>query len=111
MGYLLAGHDGPGLRQMSRVVGPPPLSLGKSGRHSGQETIFGGFPMVLDSWRGISKNGDRGSNVTQNFAASLVSVVVWPGEALSKKTPSFENCILFENGHVQNFQNFTFFSG
>ena len=54
-----------------------------SGRHFGRETIFRGFPKVLGSWWEIFENGDRGS--TQNFAARLVSIVVWPGEPFSEK--------------------------
>ena len=57
---------------------PPSASSGNSGRHSGQEAMIGGFPMVLGSWCEIVENGDRGS--TQNFAADVVSIVVWPGE-------------------------------
>ena len=40
LGVILPGHD-----QMERVLGKPPSpspSLGNSGRHSGQETIFEG---------------------------------------------------------------------
>ena len=49
------GRDGLGLWPDGRVVGTspppsPPPSLGNSGRHSGQETIFGVFHMVLGSW-------------------------------------------------------------
>ena len=57
-------------------------SSGNSGWHSGQETIFGVFHMVLGSWWEISENGDRGS--TQNFDTNLMSIVVWPGEPFSK---------------------------
>ena len=64
--------------------------------------------MVLGSWREIFENGDRGS--TQNFAADVVSIVVWPGEPSLEKCPNFKKCILFENGHVQNFQK-SYFSG
>ena len=51
--------------------------------HSGQETMLGGFPMVLGLWWEISENGDRG--FTQNFDARLVSIVVCPGEPFSEK--------------------------
>ena len=37
-----------------------------------------GFPQVFRSWWETFENGDRGS--TQNFAADVVSIVVWPGE-------------------------------
>ena len=81
--------------QMGRVVGtsPPPPSLGNSGQHSGQETIFGVLPMVLESWWEISENGDRG--FTQNFDARLVSIVVCPGE------PFFEKVI--QNSGIHTF--------
>ena len=71
--------------KMGRVAGTPPPSpsLGNSGRHSGQEAIFEGFPMVLGSWWEIFENGDRGS--TQNFDARLVSIVVWLGEPFFEK--------------------------
>ena len=52
-GYLVPGRDGPGVWPDGRVVGTspsPPPSSGNSGRHSGQETIFGVFHMVLGSW-------------------------------------------------------------
>ena len=77
--------------------------------HSGQETIFGGFPTVLESWWEISENGDRG--FTQNFDTRLVSIVVWPGEPSLEKLPNVKKCTLFENGHVQNFQKSSFFRG
>ena len=38
--------------------------------------------MVMKSWREISDNGDRGS--TQNFAACLMSIGVWPGSHFCK---------------------------
>ena len=74
--------------QIGRVLGKPPPppsspSFGNSGRHSGQETIFEGFPMVLGSWSEIFENGDRGS--AQNVDARLVSIVVWPGEPFLRK--------------------------
>ena len=50
-GSLVPGRDGPGVWPDGRVVGTsPPPSSGNSGRHSGQETIFGVFHMVLGSW-------------------------------------------------------------
>ena len=67
-----------------------------------------GFPKVLGSWWEIFENGDRGS--TQNFAADVVSIVVWPGEPCLRKRQNFKKCILFENGHVQNFQKSSFFN-
>ena len=81
-------RDGLGVWPDGRVLGtspspPPPPSSGNSGRHSGQETIFGMFHMVLGSWWEIFENGDRGS--TQNFAADVVSIVVWPGEPSLEK--------------------------
>ena len=86
-GYLLPVRDGLGVWPDGRVLGtsppPPSPSSGNSGRHSGQETIFGVFHMVLGSWWEIIENGDRGS--TQNFDTNLVSIVVWPGEPFWKK--------------------------
>ena len=98
-----------GSYQMGRVVGTPspsPPSLGNSGWHSGQETIFRRFPKVLDSWWKISENGDRGS--TQNFAARLMSIVVCSGEPFLKKKSKIKKCILFENMHVLKFQKCQF---
>ena len=46
---------------------------------------------MLGSWREIFENGDRGS--TQNFAAVVVSIVVWPGE------PFLENYKISRNIH------------
>ena len=76
------------------------------GRHSGQETIFEGFPLVLNFWWKISENGDRGS--TQNFAARLMSIVVCPGEQFLEKLFRIRNYTLFENGYVPKFQKFQF---
>ena len=52
--YLLPGRDGPGLlpdwEDSQEPLSPPSSpSLGNSGRHSGQKTIFEGFPMLFDS--------------------------------------------------------------
>ena len=80
-GYLIPARYGLGVWADGKIVGTPPppsASFGNSGCHSGQETMFGGFPMVLDSWWEISENGDRG--FAQNFDARLMSIVVWPGE-------------------------------
>ena len=63
--------------------------------HSGQETILGGFPMVLGSWWEISENGDRG--FTQDFDARLVSIVVCPGEPFSEKCLFWTK---FQDSHV-----------
>ena len=60
--------------------------------------------MVLGSWLEISENGDRGS--TQNFAARLVSIVVWPGEPFLKKSFRMRKYTLFENGDVLKFQKY-----
>ena len=97
LGVILPGQD-----QMERVLGKPPPpspSLGNSCRHSGQETMIAAFPKVLGSGWEIFDNGDRGS--AQNFAADLVSIVVWLGEPLLEKLPSFKKCILFQNRYVQ----------
>ena len=89
------------LNQIWRVFGTsPPPSSGNSGRHSGQETIFWVFHMVLGSWWEIFENGDRGS--TQNFDTNLMSIVVWPGE------PFWENCWFwhdFQGYHVHFSRN------
>jgi len=81
-GYFIPVCDGMGVWPHGEIVGtlppPSPPSLGNSGWHSGQETILGGFLMVLDSWWEISENGHRG--FAQNFDARLMSIVVWPGE-------------------------------
>ena len=53
---------------------PSAASSGNLGRHSGQETIVGGFPTVLGSWSESLQSGDRVS--TQNFDARLVRIVV-----------------------------------
>ena len=53
------------------------------------------------------ENGDRGS--TQNFAARLVSIVVWPGEQFLRKFSNFKKCILFDSGHVQKNPEITIF--
>ena len=77
--HLLSVHDGPGPRQVARVVGmllpsPPPLET--SGRRSGQEPISRGFPKVLGPWWEILENGDGGS--TKNFRIpSRVSWAQW----------------------------------
>ena len=111
--YLVPGHVGTGLRPESRVLGKPPpppsssSSLGKPGRHSGQETIIRGFPMFFGSWWKISENGDRGS--TQNFAARLMSIVVCPGEPFLEKLIRIRKYTLFENGDVPKFQKSSFF--
>ena len=92
-GYFIPARYGIGLRPDGRVVGTsPPPSSGNSGRHSGQETIFGVFHVVLGSWREIFENGDRGS--TQNFDTNLMSIVVWPGKPFSKK------CLFYFNSKV-----------
>ena len=103
-GYFVPARYGTGLRPDGRVVGTPPPSLGNSGRHSGQETIIRGVPEVLGSWWEMFENEDRGS--TQNFAARLVSIVVWPAEPFLEKLPNFKKCTLFENGHFQHFHIF-----
>ena len=83
-GYLIPARYGLGVWPDGKIVGassppsPPSASSGTSGWHSGQETMFGGFLMVLGSWWEISENGDRG--FAQNFDARLMSIVVWPGE-------------------------------
>ena len=53
------------------------------------------------------ENGDRGS--TQNFAARLVSIVVWPGEPFLEKLLRVRKHTLFENGYVPNFQEIVIF--
>ena len=58
--------------------------------------------MVLGSWLEISENGDRG--FTQNFAARLVSIVVWPGEPFLKKSFRMRKYTFFENGYVLKFE-------
>ena len=54
----------------------------------------------------ISENGGRGS--TQNFAARLVRLVVWPGEPFLKKLFRIKKHTLFENGEVLKFQKCQF---
>ena len=98
--------QGPG--QMGRVLGKPPPppsppSLGNSGWHSGQETIFRGFPKVLDSWWKISENGDRG--FTQNFAARLMSIVVCSGEPFLKKCITARNQYFLKMGMSKKSRN------
>ena len=63
--------------------------------------------MVLDSWREMFGNGDRGS--AQNFAARLVSIVVCPGEPFLEKLFRIRKHTLFENGYVPKFQKSYFF--
>ena len=53
-----------------------------------------GVPKPLGSLWEISENGDRG--YTQNFAADIASMMVWPGDPLSKnveisRTARFSN--------------------
>ena len=62
--------------------------------------------MVLGSWLEISENGDRG--FTQNFAARLVSIVVWPGEPFLKKLFRIRKYKLFENGLSKKSRNCDF---
>ena len=52
-----------------------------------------GFPKVLGSWWKIFENGDRGS--TQNFAADVVSIVVWLGEPFLGKMSKFQEMHVF----------------
>ena len=52
-GYFIPVHYGLGLLPDEKIVGAPSspsASSGNSGGHSGQETIFGVFHMVLGSW-------------------------------------------------------------
>ena len=83
MGYFIPVRSGLGLLPDGIAIGAsspsPSASSGNSGRHSGQETMFGVFHMVLGSWWEIFENGDRGS--TQNIDTNLMSIVVWSGEA------------------------------
>ena len=102
-GYFISARYGLGVWPDGKIVGASPSpspssSFGNSGRHSDQETIFEGFPMVLGSWWKISENGDRG--FTQNFDARLMSIVVWPGEQFLKKLFRIKKHTLFENGEV-----------
>ena len=46
--------------------------------------------------------GDRG--FTQNFAARLMSIVVWPGEPFLKKLFRIRRYTLFEKWDVPKFQ-------
>ena len=68
-----------------------------------------GFPKVLGSWWEIFENGDRGS--IQNFAADVVSIVVWPGEPFLTKCQNFKKCTTFQKGHVHNFEEIAIFLG
>ena len=52
-----------------------------------------GFPKVLRSWWEIFDNGHRGS--TQNFAADVVSIVVWLGEPFLEKKITFQGMHTF----------------
>ena len=81
---------------MERVLGKPPSpssSFGNSVRHSSQETITICFLKVLGSRWEIFENGDQGS--TQNFAADVVSIVVWPGEHFLGKISKFQEMHTF----------------
>ena len=53
-GYFIPARYGMGVWSDGKIVDASPssssASSGNSGRHSGQETMFGGFPKVLDSW-------------------------------------------------------------
>lgn len=77
---------------MRRVVGTPlPLpSLGNSGRHSGHDAVFEGFPMCV------------GFLVRDSFDADLVrvSTVVWPEEPFLQKVPDTTKCTLVQSGRV-----------
>ena len=46
---------------------------------------------------------------TQNFAARLVSIVVWPGEPFVRKYTNFKKCTTFQIGHVQNLKKSQYF--
>ena len=111
-GYVIPAHNGIGVWPDGKIVdasSSSSASSGNSGWHSGQETIFGGFPEVLDSWWEISENGDRGS--TQNFAADVMSIVVCPGEPFLEKLFRIRKYTLFENGYVPKFQKCQFSKG
>ena len=60
-GYFIPVRYGLGVWPDGKILGtsppwpPPSASFANSGRHSGQETIFEGFPMELDSWSEISE--------------------------------------------------------
>ena len=52
-GYFIPARYGIGAWPDGKIGGAsssPSASFGNSGRHSGQETIFGVFHMVLGSW-------------------------------------------------------------
>ena len=57
-----------------------------------RSTFRPGFPEVLGSWWEIFENGDHGS--TQNFAADVVSIVVWARQPFLEKAP-FKKCTFF----------------
>ena len=55
--------------------------------------MFEGLPMVSGPWGEMSENGDRG--FTQNFAAHLMSILVWPGKPFLKKSLRIRKYTLF----------------
>ena len=79
MRYLVPGHVGPGLRQMSIVVRTPPssASLRNSGRYSDQETVITVVPQVLGSWWKMFENGDRGFYTEFRYRSREHSGLAW----------------------------------
>ena len=68
----------------------------------GYELVYDMLPQPFLDKIEIFDNGDQGS--TQNFAADVVSIVVWPGEPFREKLQDVRKYALFRNRHVLLFQ-------